>query len=310
MAEQLRVTMRRWTRPLLLTGAMLVGGGVVVLWPWVRQRLTPPASEGPPVLSIARAQEEVPFPIYVPTELPADGRVTGVVVNRVQEVSRARGSGRRTDPDAIRRIQRTRHGYGIAIGSLEGRLMVFAGRETPAARAGMPVGTLFTLLAVDGKDVRSITKGAATGSAEAAVTSATRHAPPLRLTVRDSWGRVRTYLLAEQGPYLYPETPTAPRPRKHHKQAAVLMQVRGRQCVLIESEVNDDEEPAMSIGAAGARRVDVAGQEVWFSGAPDAPGAVWLKGDRVHFWLNNHGKAISQEEAVRLIRSLRPYGEG
>src|SRR5438309_1407381 len=78
-----RITMPSSARkPLVLALLALTGAGVVLLWPLVQRSLSsrfgPP--EWPPIISVAAAQQRVPFTLWAPGGIPSGGRFLGARV--------------------------------------------------------------------------------------------------------------------------------------------------------------------------------------------------------------------------------------
>lgn len=298
---------RRWIRLFVLTLATFVGGGAVVLWPLLQQRFgsNAGASDAPPILSVAEAQKQVNFPIAVPRDIPAGGRLIGARVTQIEVKGTTVPSNEQKRKSFVLAHRRIQKGYGLAISALNGRYMVRSLQGSPAEKAGIRSDRLVRLVAINGQRVEESRGGTSDSDlSKEEILAAARRPPPFNVTVKDDLGRVRVVTIKEMGTYWYPDMPTAQPIEYHTRQAALLLEVHGKQLVLIESRFAEDENPYPEVGAPGSRPIKVNGQDVWVSGPDEAPSAVWYHND-VHFWLNNYQGAVNLQEIIHLIESLQ-----
>src|SRR5260370_41862040 len=81
----------RARKQLILALLAFAGAGVVLFWPSVQQGLSsrfgPP--EWPPIISVAAAQQRVPFTLWAPDGIPSGGRFLGarVIEPKVRNVA-------------------------------------------------------------------------------------------------------------------------------------------------------------------------------------------------------------------------------
>jgi hypothetical protein len=272
-------------KPVILLLLALTGGGLVLLWPVVERAL--PIQLGPPqaipMISTGAAQQKVPFPLWVPRQMPSGGQLLGVRVSEPKV---------RNAAQALESYRTHRRGYvmtgtGIAVDLQGGRKVVFGLPGSPAERAGIgPEPHL--LLSMDGDPV------AKPGSVTPAEL---RRLRPIRVTYRTLEGEPRSVVLKYETFNLMPSPPELHR----GLEAALIFMVHGKSAALIESRARGyfSREPS------GARPLEVAGRQVVLSGPPVAPTVRWTSG-RTSFRLDNPQGALNRSEVVELLRSLHP----
>jgi hypothetical protein len=302
------------TKPKLILAAAAIGGVVVSLTIAARGRLAASSADAvPPILSVEAAQRQVPFRIQVPPSLPAGAVLRGVRVSPIVLMHPERQEAH------IRANTKRVFGYGIGIDfDVENnKILLSALHGSPAERAGLARRPSVQLLSVNGyrpgpakeeKDRQEAILRMSTEQQREAIKTnpcLLDHfaAEPLRLTVKDQNGAVRTIVVPRREWWTFrPERWEDPAGNR----AALLYAVRGKQFVLHENRSVPEEKPVIP---RQARRAVIQGTPVWFSGPRDRPSAFWQR-DGVDFTLNNYQLALTRQEALDLINSLLGSSSG
>jgi hypothetical protein len=299
---------RHLTKPMLLLAAAATGGVLVSLAVAARGRLAASSADAvPPILSVEAAQRQVPFRIQVPTSLPKGAALRGVRVSPIVLMHPERHEAQ------IRANTKRMFGYGITINFdvQNNKILLWTVHGSPAERAGLARRPGVQLLSVNGyrpgpaKEEKArqeaILRMSTEQQREAIKTNPCLldhfAAEPLRLTVKDPNGAVRTIVVPRREWWTFrPERWKDPAGNR----AALLYALRGKQFVLHESRSVPEEKPVIP---RQARRAVIKGTPVWFSGPRDRPSAFWQH-DGVDFTLNNYQLALTRQEALDLINAL------
>ena len=263
-----------------------------------------------PVLTVAEAQRQVSFPLYVPREIPAGGAVTGV---RVYEITLS-------DPQSVQATIRVNTkpitGYGLVWRYENHNIMVRSLPGSPAEKAGLSSRQAVPLVSVNGYEVqpaKDARHDRAFFARWEAMTEPERRAVrkrrppltlrlmarPLRLTVRDADGATRRITLAR--PERFTFRPEAPNAENAGWRAALLLDIAGRSVALLQSPPAKGK-PALP---ENARRVQVNGKAVRLAGPQDAPSAFWRE-PGADMALQNPG-VLSLPEVCRLVGSTQAF---
>lgn len=296
---------------LLVALTTLTVASATFIWPLPQRSLGAAGQARPtPVFSVAQAQRQVSFPLYVPRDIPAGGVLTGV---RVYEITLM-------NPESVRATIRANTkpitDYGLVWRYEDDKITVRSLSGSPASKAGLGTQQAVALLSVNGyrvqpaKDARHERElfarwDAMTDQERRAAQKS--HPPltlrlmaqPLRLTVRDADGATRIVTLAR--PETFTFRPEAPNAENAGKRAALLLDIAGRSVPLVQS-ASAKEKPALP---ENARRIRVNGKQVWLSGPQDTPSAFWRE-PGVDMALHNPG-VLSLEEVARLVKSAEVF---
>ncbi len=275
-----------------------------------RLRAAGQAQQPSPVLSVAQAQRQVPFPLYVPRDLPTDGVLTGV---RVYEITLK-------NPELVRATiaanTKPITGYGLVWRYENDNIMVHSLPGSPADKAGLgSQQAAVRLLSVNGYSVqpaedarheREFFARWETMTDQERRAAQKNHPPltlrlmarPLHLTVQDADGATRRITLAR--PETFTFRPEAPNAENAGKRAALLLEIAGRSVPLVQTPAK--QKPALP---EKARCVQVDGKVVWLSGPQNAPSAFWRE-PGVDMALHNPG-VLSLEEVCRLVKSTEAF---
>jgi hypothetical protein len=275
----------RWwqTGRIAILGLACILGGAIVLYPKLRG-----VRDGsvPPILTVAEAQSQIRYSLYVPRKLPPGVTLRGasvyeIHVRNMEEVRKQ-----------VRANQKPFTGYGLMLIPQGDRIMGRAVPGSPAEKAGVP-SNYMEIVAMNGRPL-----GSSAREAWVRASAATHAAPPLKLKLRDPSGGVRNIEIARRETFMAgAEMPILPR---KGKLAALQFRVRGRQFFLMESP-----SPSETPMPAKERSVLVRGITVWLSGPENTPSAFWTEGG-LDFGLDNYQYALTQDEVLQIIGAMAP----
>ncbi len=281
----MRASANRIVKPLVLIGALVLGGVSVLLWSKMRGGIASQNHPDPPLLTLAAAQAEVKFPIRAPKQVPANGIVQGARVFevRVQNLDEIVAQ--------FKAQQKPFTGYGLLFLKKGEHFSVRAAQASPAEKAGMSSREPGELLALNGRPVP-----ADNVSAWKMITSIARGSGALSVTYSTLREGVRTVRIQQKAEYLTgAEMPDL----AQGKRIAIPLSIRGKQVTLLEWPAK-----RMKASVPGSRMVNIQGFSVMLTGPELTPSAFWSDGG-MDFTLDNSRGALTRDEVVSLIESMK-----
>lgn len=277
-------------RPLVISGC-LVGAVVALLglMPRSHAGVVPPSQASPPIVSLDQAQQQIPFKIDVPRIIPPGYQFRGARVFQIKTLDTP------AQIAQFRSLRRPVTGFGILImlpHEAGQPYQVRAAQGSPAEQQGLPSDHTETLVAVNGHNVLPHP-----GNTRPAFGDIRQMTPPVRLTLRNGSGAMRTVTLTRRGNYFLggemPLQPTGPR-------VALLYAASGSSLAVIESP----EQSGVRFSYHGTTWSEtVGGTSVTFYGPRWKPDASFERG-HLHYDIANDTGPASQAQIEQLIGSL------
>lgn len=296
----------RLGRPVALTLSVLAGGCVSLLWFLPQQVRSqqealsipkPPDISHlniPPAVSLAEAQKSVSFPLFIPQEVPGQGKIYQARVqhldipDRAQFDPKVQAEQARLHSHPIGRVS-----YGVQFDFQSDMPRIRSTGGSPAERAGVP-NEVVDLISVDGISSTGLDFTKVRQLAEK---------EPLKITFRDPSGKITSVSIPHKENYMFhPDMLPAPPQAPFDQYAIVYLQINGKQLALQESP--HALRAFLPSASPFAHYASVSGKSVAFVGPSEAPSAYWTQ-DGVDFWFNNVKAAVSKNELVAMISSMQ-----